>query len=124
VVDGTPCVGVSNAMLSLADVDLVRQIVPAGPGGELIDETLGVVADVGVVQFSPAGIAEGTLRIRVASVLGHAPSRAVRYSLGADGRRGDRRPHAPSTGAGALQSTSLRHVCVTAPPALCLHPES
>ena len=47
VVDGAPGVGVGDALFDgLPDVDLVREVIPARPGGELVDQALGVIADV------------------------------------------------------------------------------
>src|SRR5690606_21799460 len=47
VIDGAPGLRVGEPLLDgLADIDLVGEVVPARPSGELVDEALRVVADV------------------------------------------------------------------------------
>lgn len=47
MIDRPAGIGVGKALVNrLADVHLVRQVVPAGSGGELLDQAFGVVSDV------------------------------------------------------------------------------
>ena len=47
MIDRAASVSVGDALFDgLPDVDLVREVVPAGPGRELVDQALSVRADV------------------------------------------------------------------------------